>query len=77
MARLVKRLALSLGVLGALVLGAELYLRKEGYGAIPNVWFDPDMGTRFHPSHDHRAGLPRQGLRRRACRSRTTHRVCW
>ncbi len=50
MARLVKRLALSLGVLGALVVGAELYLRNEGYGAIPNVWFDPDMGTRFHPS---------------------------
>ncbi|MEZ6013835.1 MAG: GDSL-type esterase/lipase family protein [Planctomycetota bacterium] len=50
MPRLVKRLAISLTVFAALTIGGELYLRSQNYGAIPSVWFDPEIGTRFHPS---------------------------
>ncbi|MDG1984744.1 MAG: GDSL-type esterase/lipase family protein [Planctomycetota bacterium] len=43
------RLALSAGVFLMLLSGTEVALRAQGYGAIPSVWFDPEVGTRFHP----------------------------
>lgn len=59
MGRLVKRLLLSCAVLALLVLGGELYLRSKNYGAIPSVWFDPTIGTRFHPSQSREIFGPR------------------
>lgn len=59
MALLAKRLALSLTVFAALVFGAELYLRSKDYGAIPSVWFDPAIGTRFHPNQTRRIYGPK------------------
>jgi len=49
MKRLLTRLALSGGVFVVLLGGTEVALRAQGYGAIPSVWFDPEVGTRFHP----------------------------
>ena len=49
MKRLLTRLALSAGVFLVLLGGTEVALRAQGYGAIPSVWFDPEVGTRFHP----------------------------
>lgn len=49
MKRILSRLALSAGVFLALLGGTEVVLRAQGYGAIPSVWFDPEVGTRFHP----------------------------
>jgi len=49
MKRILSRLALSAGVFFALLGGTEAVLRAQGYGAIPSVWFDPEVGTRFHP----------------------------
>jgi lysophospholipase L1-like esterase len=49
MKRILSRLALSTGVFLALIGGTEVVLRAQGYGAIPSVWFDPEVGTRFHP----------------------------
>jgi lysophospholipase L1-like esterase len=59
MGRLVKRLSLSCAVLALLVLGGELYLRSKNFGAIPSVWFDPAIGTRFHPSQSREIFGPR------------------
>lgn len=59
MRRLVARIALSLAVLAALVVGGELYLRSKNYGAIPSVWFDPEIGTRFHPGQTREIFGPR------------------
>jgi lysophospholipase L1-like esterase len=50
MKRLITRLLLSLGVLAVLFGATELVLRSQGYGALPSIWFDPEVGTRFHPS---------------------------
>lgn len=52
MKKLILRLALSLGVLLVLLIGTEFVLRGQGWGAIPSVWFDPEVGTRFHPSQE-------------------------
>ena len=49
MKRILSRLALSAGVFLMLLGGTEVALRAQGYGAIPSVWFDPEVGTRFHP----------------------------
>ncbi len=50
MRKLIKRLSISLGVFAVLFGGTEAYLRTQGYGKLPSVWFDPEVGTRFHPS---------------------------
>ncbi len=50
MRKLILRLAIFFGVLLLLFLGTELYFRSKGYGALPSVWFDPQVGTRFHPN---------------------------
>ncbi len=50
MKKLILRLALSAAVLLVLLLGTEFVLRGQGWGSIPSVWFDPEVGTRFHPS---------------------------
>lgn len=50
MRKLILRLAIFFGVLLLLFLGTELYFRSKGYGALPSVWFDPEIGTRFHPN---------------------------
>lgn len=50
MRKLILRLAIFFGVLLLLFLGTELYFRSQGYGALPSVWFDPEVGTRFHPN---------------------------
>ncbi|MEM6567999.1 MAG: SGNH/GDSL hydrolase family protein [Planctomycetota bacterium] len=49
MKRLLARLLLVLVVLAVLFGATEAVLRAQGYGAIPSIWFDPRMGTRFHP----------------------------
>lgn len=50
MRKLLLRLSLFVGVLLALFVGTEVYFRFQGYGALPSVWFDPEVGTRFHPN---------------------------
>ncbi len=50
MRKLILRLSIFFGVLLLLFLGTELYFRSQGYGALPSVWFDPQVGTRFHPN---------------------------
>jgi lysophospholipase L1-like esterase len=50
MRKLILRLGIFVGVLLLLFLGTELYFRSQGYGALPSVWFDPEVGTRFHPN---------------------------
>ena len=50
MRRLLPRLALSLvGLLVSLAV-LEGVLRSQGYGQLTAVWFDPHVGTRFHPN---------------------------
>ena len=60
MKRILSRLALSAGVFLALLGGTEVVLRAQGYGAIPSVWFDPEVGTRFHPDSMYFVGGPRK-----------------
>lgn len=50
MRKLILRLAIFFGVLLVLFIGTEIYFRTQGYGALPSVWFDPEVGTRFHPN---------------------------
>ncbi|MEM8710113.1 MAG: SGNH/GDSL hydrolase family protein [Planctomycetota bacterium] len=50
MRKLLLRLGIFFGVLLLLFLGTEIYFRTQGYGALPSVWFDPEVGTRFHPN---------------------------
>ncbi|QDV06814.1 GDSL-like Lipase/Acylhydrolase [Planctomycetes bacterium Poly30] len=50
MRKFLLRLSIFLGVLLALFVGTEVYFRFQGYGALPSVWFDPEVGTRFHPN---------------------------
>lgn len=50
MRKLLLRLGIFFGVLLLLFLGTEIYFRTQGYGALPSVWFDPQVGTRFHPN---------------------------
>ncbi|MEM1451289.1 MAG: GDSL-type esterase/lipase family protein [Planctomycetota bacterium] len=50
MKRLLLRLLLSLGGLAVALGITEAVLRAQGYGALPSIWFDPSVGTRFHPN---------------------------
>ena len=60
MRKLILRLSLFFGVLLILFIGTELYFRNQGYGALPSVWFDPEVGTRFHPNQDRKIFAARE-----------------